>query len=269
MEVPEMVLVATSDPIQVERMFKSTREKRQKPDCSDAQVLTRGEYIDTLAMVGEIGFLISQVRSADGDSFFSGGGRVIVGVLVVVVGSNSEVHARLDGLVDGIVQSLRLATTQRHVGDGSLVSCRSSRSVLGLGSSELFSSLVSSPQNTANDVSHGTTSIRTQDLDGNQVGSLRNTVLARTNGAGAVGTVTVPVFVDVILRDGLPPGGTMLELDVVNVDASIDDVDVDTFTAGRVVIIESESAEAEFLTVGDTRKTLEDEVVTNHATPMD
>ena len=161
-----MVLVATSDPIQVERMFEPKSEKSQKPECNNAPVLTRGEYIDTLAMVGEVGLFISQVRSANGDGIFGGGGRAIAGVLVVVVGSNSEVHARLDGLFDGIVQSLRLATTQRHVGDRSLVPCRSSRSVLGLGSSELFSSLVSSPQNTANDISHGTTSIRTQDLDG-------------------------------------------------------------------------------------------------------
>ena len=58
---------------------------------------------------------------------------------------------------------------------------------LCLGCSKLGGSLFSSPHNTANDISHGTTSVGTQDLDGNEVDSLGNTVLAGTNGTGAVG----------------------------------------------------------------------------------
>jgi hypothetical protein len=58
--------------------------------------------------------------------------------------------------------------------------------------------------------------------------------------------VTVAVLVDVILRDGLAPGGATLKLDVVDVDTGIDDVHVDTLTAGRVVLVESESSETEF-----------------------
>ena len=76
------------------------------------------------------------------------------------------------------------------------------------------------------------------------VDSLGNTVLAGTNGTGAVGPVIVPVAADVILRDGLSPGGTTLELDVVHVDTSIDDVDVDALATGRIVFIASECSEA-------------------------
>ena len=244
MEVPEIVLTADSDPIQVERMFKPARGKRQKPDLvNGVEMLTRGEDINTLAVIGEVGPLVTQGRSPNGNGPFGGGGRVSAGVPVVVTGSESEVHVRVDGSVDGIIQSQRLATTQRHLCDGSLVPCLSSGSVFSLGCSELSGSLFNSPHNTANDISHGTTSVGTQDLDGNEVDSLGNTVLAGTNGTGAVGPVTVPVVVDVILWDGLSPGGTTLELDVVHVDTSIDDVDVDALATGRIVFIASECSD--------------------------
>ena len=93
-----------------------------------------------------------------------------------------------------------------------------------------------------------------------------NTVLARTNGTGAVDSVIIAVILNVILRDGLAPRGTALELGVVDVDTSVDDVHVNTLTAGRVVVVESESSETEFATVGDTGKTLGDSGITNHAT---
>lgn len=227
---------------------------------------TRGENIDTVTVVGEVGPLIAQGRGPDGNGPDRSGGRVRTGVPVVVTGSDSEVHARFNGPVDSIVQSHRLATTQRHVGDRTLVLCLSGGSVLSLGSSELVSSLLCSPQNTANDISHGTTTVGTQDFDGNKVSSLGNTIFARANGTSAMGPVTVSVLVDVILRDGLSPRGATLKLDVVNVDTGIDDVDVDTLTAGRVVLIESKSSEAKFITMGDTRKTLKDGDITNHAT---
>jgi len=81
-----------------------------------------------------------------------------------------------------------------------------------------------------------------------------------------VGAVTVAILVDVILGNRLAPGGATLELDVGGVDAGVDDVHVNTLTAGRVVLVESESPEAEFRTVGDTCKTLGGSAVTNHAT---
>ena len=228
-------------------------------------MLTWGEHVDTFAEVGEVGPLVTQSGSANSDSLLCGSGGVGTGIPVVVTGSDGEVHARLDGLVDGVVQSQGLSTTQRHVGDGTLMPSLSGSSVLSLCSGELVSGLFSSPQNATNDVSHGTTSVGAQDLDGDEVDGLRNTVLPRTNGTGAVGPVTVSVFVDVILRDSLAPGGATFELDVIDVDTGVDDVNVDTLAAGRVVFVESKGPKSESLTMGDTRKTLEG-AINNHAT---
>ena len=165
-------------------------------------------------------------------------------------------HARLNGLVDGVVQSQGHSTTQRHVGDGTLVPGLSGSSILGLGSCELVCGVFSSPQNATNDVSHGTTPVGTQNLDGDEVDGLRNTVLPRTNGTGAVGPVTISVLVDVILRDSLSPGGATFELDVIDVDTGVDDVNVDALAAGWVVFIESKGPKSESLAMGETRKTL-------------
>jgi hypothetical protein len=95
---------------------------------------------------------------------------------------------------------------QRHVSDGTLVPCLPGGGELDIGSSEL-GSLLSSPQSTANDISHSATSIRTQDLDGDGVGSFSNPIFA---GNGAVGAMVVAILVDVVLGDGgsseaLPP----------------------------------------------------------------
>ena len=229
-------------------------------------MLTRGKDINTLAVVGEVGPVIAQSGSANGDSLLSGSGGVGAGIPVVVTGSDSEVHARLDGPIDSIVQSHGLTATQRHVGDGTLVLCFSGGSVLSLGSGELTGGLLGGPQNTTNNISHSATSVRAQDLDGNEIDCLGNAVFARTDGTSAVSPVTVAVFVNVILRDGLAPRSATLKLDVVDVDTGIDDVHVNAFTAGRVVLVESESSKTELPTVGDTRKTLEGRVITNHAT---
>ena len=50
--------------------------------------------------------------------------------------------------------------------------------------------------------------------------------------------MTISVLVDVILRDSLAPGGVTLELNVIDVDAGVDDVNVDTLAAGWVVFVE-------------------------------
>ena len=107
--------------------------------------LTRGENVDALAEVGKVGPLITQGGSTDGDSLGRSSGRVRAGIPVVVTSSDSEVHARVDGPVDGIVQSLGLATAQRHVGDGTLVLRLSGSNVLSLGSGELHGGLFRSP----------------------------------------------------------------------------------------------------------------------------
>ena len=69
-------------------------------------------------------------------------------------------------------------------------------------------------------------------------------------------TVAVAINVQVVLRDGLSPLSTSLELGVVDVDTSVNHVDVDAFTASRVVLVLGEGAEAELLTVTDPCETL-------------
>ena len=262
-----MVLVAVGVPVQVERMFKpKMRHIRDLLLQHRMGMLTRGKDINTLAVVGEVGPVITQSGSTNGNSLLSSGGGVGAGIPVVVTGSDSEVHARLDGPIHGIVQSHGLTATQGHVGNGTLVFCLSGGSVLSLGSGELTGGLLGGPQNTTNNISHSATSVGAQDLDGNEIDCLGNAVLARTDGTGAVGPVTVTVLVDVILRDGLAPRSATLKLDVVDVDTGIDDVHVNALTAGRVVLVESEGSKTELSTVGDTRKTLAGKVITNHAT---
>ena len=72
-----------------------------------------------------------------------------------------------------------------------------------------------------------------------------------------MGPVAVSVLVNIVLRNGLAPGRATLELDMVNVDAGIDNVDVNALTTFRFVLVESEGSEAESLAVRNTRKTLE------------
>lgn len=69
-------------------------------------------------------------------------------------------------------------------------------------------------------------------------------------------TVTVAVLINVILRDGLAPGRTALELDVLGVDTSVDDVNINTSTAVRIILVLGERAERKLRAVTYTRKAL-------------
>ena len=100
------------------------------------------------------------------------------------------------------------------------------------------------------DVRHRSRSVGSENLDGDNVSLLGDTVLPRSDGSSAVSsygskierrdqlgeasedetvsraerTVSVSILVDIVLRDGLSPRSSSLELDVVNVDSSINDV---------------------------------------------
>ena len=176
------------------------------------KLLTRGEDVNTLAVVRKVIPFITHSGSTNGDGLLGSCRGVRASIPVVVPSGDSEVHARVDGPVDRVVQCLRHTPTQRHVGDRTLVLRLPGGSVFSLCSRELLSSLVSSAQ------------------------------------------------------DGLAPGGMTLELGMFGVDAGIDDMHVNALTTGRVVLVESKSSETEFITVGDTSKTLEHSKITNHAT---
>ena len=81
-----------------------------------------------------------------------------------------------------------------------------------------------------------------------------------------MGSVTIAVVVDVILRDSLVPRGAIVKLCVVDVDTGMDDIHVNILTAGGIVIVESESPETEFRMIGDTGKTLGGGDITNYTT---
>jgi hypothetical protein len=71
-----------------------------------------------------------------------------------------------------------------------------------------------------------------------------------------VGSVAIVVFVKVILRDSLAPRCTSFELLVVNIDTSIDDVDINTLATIGVIFVLAECAEGEFGAMADACETL-------------
>jgi hypothetical protein len=64
--------------------------------------------------------------------------------------------------------------------------------------------------------------------------------------------VSVAILIGITLRDGLAPRRTTLEVDVVNVGACVDDVDVNALASVLGVEVLVEGAEAQAVTVGDT-----------------
>lgn len=163
----------------------------------------------------------------------------------------------VDGAVDSLVESPGLATAKRHVGDRALVLCRAGGLELSESSGGLLHSGISGEDDTRDDVRHSAGAIRTEDLDGDDVGGLSNTVLPGSDGAGTVSTVTVVVLVNIVLRNGLAPEGTALELGMVDVDTSVDDIDVDALTTIGRVLVTSEGTEGEPGAVANTCETLE------------
>ena len=69
---------------------------------------------------------------------------------------------------------------------------------------------------------------------------LGDTVLLASDCAGAVGAVSVSILISIARWDCLAPCGTTLEVDVINVGASVNNIDVDALTAvlGIKVLVE-------------------------------
>ena len=64
--------------------------------------------------------------------------------------------------------------------------------------------------------------------------------------------MAVSVLVNIVLRNGLAPGCATLKLDVVDVDADINNVHVNALAVLKIVLIESEGSKAETLAVRNT-----------------
>lgn len=170
---------------------------------------------------------------------------------------NSEVNATVDCAVEGLVQSLRLATTERHVRNGTLVRSLASLPELVRSSLRLRNSLFNGPDNTSHDVAHSAASVATEHLDSDNVRRLSDTVRTRRDGTCAVRAVAVRIDVLIVLGNSLAPVRTTLELDVIDIDTGVDDVNVDALATARVVLILGEGTEGELGTVAYPRKTLD------------
>jgi hypothetical protein len=221
-------------------------------DPGRLNVETWGEDVVALSEVGEVGTLIGNGGSTDSHGFLGSGWGVVAGVGVVVTGGNGEVDTGINGGINGEIQSSGLSTTKRHVG---------SRTLEWLLVLALLSSLDSlhvasgSPLDTFNYVGHGAGAIRLEHLYGVDIGLLGHTVLLTGNGTGAVSSVSVAVLVLITSRDGLAPGGTTLEVNVVHVGASVNDIDVNALASVRGIQVLVEGTEGQSLLVRDTGKT--------------
>lgn len=227
-----------------------------RTDPSRKDVQARGEHIHALAVVGEVGALVTESRSADGDGLLGSSGGVVASVPVVITGSDCEMKTGVDSTVDGLVESSGLSSTKRHVGDGALVLRRAGSLELSESSGSLLHSGIGSENNTGDDIGHGAGAVGTEDLDSDDVSCLSNSVLPGSDGTGTVSTVTVVVLINIVLWDGLAPGRTTLELSMVDVDTGVDDVDVDALTTVGGVLVASESTESKPGAVADTCETL-------------
>lgn len=219
------------------------------PGGQDVQA--RGEDVSALAVVGEVGTLISQSGGTDGDGLLSSSGGVVASIGVVVTGSDGEVHTSIDGGIHSEVESTRATTTQRHVGNAALEAL----DLAILGSLGFLDMSLSGPFNTLDDIGHGTRAVGAEDLDSVHLGLLGHTVLLTGNSARAVSTVAIAVLILVTLRDGLAPVGTALKVDVVNVGASVNHVSINTLTTILSIQVLVEATERKAIAVRNTSQT--------------
>ena len=85
---------------------------------------------------------------------------------------------------------------------------------------------------------------------------LGDTIFPGGNCTGAVTAVTVAVLINVILGNGLAPRSAAFEFNMVNVDASVDNVDIDAITTLRVIEVLGESAKSQPWAMADAGETL-------------
>ncbi|KAI6764450.1 hypothetical protein HG530_008239 [Fusarium avenaceum] len=220
-------------------------------DPGRLNVQTGGKDVSALSVVREVGTAIIESRGTDSDGLGGGSGGVVASISVVVASGNSKVNTGANGSVDSGIESLGLATTERHVGDRALEAL--ALAVLSLllllkmaGGREL---------DTLDDIGHGSGAVRSKDLDSIDAGLLGNTVLLAGNSTGAVSTVTIAILIGIARGNGLTPVSTALEIDVVDVGTSVNNVGINTLTTIGGVEVLVECTEVEGAAVGDTGKT--------------
>lgn len=222
-----------------------------RADPGGENVEAGGEDVIALSVVGEVSTLVKEGGGTDGDGVLSSSGGVVAGVGIVITSSDGEVDASIDSGVDSKVERGRFATAQAHVGSGALEALL----LAVLGSLDGLAVSLCGVLDTLDDVGHGAGAVGAENLDSVDVGLLGDTVLLASNSAGAVGAVTVAILVGITVGDGLAPVSTILEVDVLDVGAGIDDVNIDTLTSVGGVEVFVPGTEAQRVAVGDTGKT--------------
>lgn len=214
-------------------------------------VETRSEDVSALSVVGEVRTLVSKCRGTNGDGLLGSSRRVVASISIVITGGNGEVKTSLNTSVNSILEGLRLATTETHVGNAALESL--DLAVLGI--LGLLDMSLDGILDTRNDIRHGARAARPEDLDSIEVGLLGNTVLLTSHGSGAVSSVTIAIEIFIVGRDCLAPSGTALEVNVVNVDTRVNGVGVNALTPLGGIQVLVEVTEGQAITVRDTSQT--------------
>jgi hypothetical protein len=210
-------------------------------------VETRAKDVDTLSVVGEVGSSIGEGRGTNGDGILSGSRGVVASIGIVVTSSNGKVNASLDSSVDGKIKGRRLATTKRHIGGRTLESLGVLLDLLGV--------RLGGKLDTSNNVGHGSGTVRSKDLDGDDVGLLGNTVLGATNSTRTVGSVTVSILVGIARGNSLTPLGSASEVVVSDIDTGVNNVRGHSLSSNVIVEVLVERAQVKGLSVGDSGKT--------------
>lgn len=112
-----------------------------------------------------------------------------------------------------------------------------------------------SPFNTLNNVRHSAGTIRTENLNRIDGGLLSDTILLSANSTRAMSSVTIAILINVAGRDSLSPVSAALKVNMFNVSAGVDDVDINTLTTVGLMNVFAETCKVERLLVGDTGKT--------------
>jgi hypothetical protein len=83
------------------------------------------------------------------------------------------------------------------------------------------------PFNALQDIGHGPAAVGTEDLDGNDLGLLGDTVGLGSDRASNMSPMTIAIFILVADRDGSAPDSAAVKLFMFDVDTSVDNISCD------------------------------------------
>lgn len=184
-------------------------------------VAAGGQDVDNLAEVGVRGEAVVLLRGTDRAGRGLGSRGRALGVNTLVTGSDGKEEAGIDNTSSSIVDGLGEATAKGHVDDDAL------RAVL-------LSSVLDGEVHTTDDTGGSARSVGVEDLDGEELSLLGDTVGLGADGAGNVGAVAITVSV-VIVGEVLEPLGAALEFGVLGVNTGVDNVGAGALTGAVVV----------------------------------